>query len=201
MRQKFNKHATDAFFMEHGVLFSPEKLELLPEAVLEIGSGKGKFIADYAKDHPETSCVAFEINRHVAYYIVMKKIEYGLDNLIIIIDDAERLDRYIDYKRLDKIFLNFSDPWPKKKHHKRRLTFPTKLTLYKKLIKHQGHMIFKTDHHSLYEDSLAYTHQVFNRVTSYEDIPLDTYVSEYELKKRPFGPIYKIIVEVNHEDI
>ena len=200
MRQKFNKHATDAFFMEHGVIMTPQKIHIKQQAVLEIGSGKGKFITDYAKDHPDTLCIAFEINRHVAYYIVTKVVELNLKNVIIIIDDAERIDSYIGEHLLQKIFLNFSDPWPKKKHHKRRLSYPNKLKTYQRLLKHQGQIIIKTDHQALYEDSLTYVQSLFNHVTCDENVALEPYVSEYELKKRPYGPIYKITVEVYHEN-
>ena len=201
MRQKFNKHATDAFFMEHGVLLSPKKIAISKPAVLEIGSGKGKFITDYAIDHPDTLCIALEINRHVAYYIVAKIIDLKLDNVIVIIDDAERLDSYMDFKSLHAIFLNFSDPWPKKKHHKRRLSYPTKLKVYQSLLKDKGKIIIKTDHEPLFLDSVQYVQSMFEKVTIYDNIPLEDYVSEYELKKRPYGPIYKIDVEVNHENV
>jgi tRNA (guanine-N7-)-methyltransferase len=201
VRQKFNKHATDAFFSEHGVITTPKKIDIKMNSILEIGSGKGKFITDYAQNHPDTTCIAFEINRHVAYYIVLKVIELNLSNVIVIIDDAERLDAYIDNHKLEAIHLNFSDPWPKKKHHKRRLTYTTKLQLYKKLLKHQGKLIIKTDHQALYLDSIAYVQSVFQYVTYDEDAPLEAYVSEYELKKRPFGAIYKIIAEVKNEHL
>lgn len=197
MRQKFNKHATDAFFAEHGVITTPQQLNLQGPLHIEIGSGKGKFITDMAHDHPEEMFVAFEVNRHVAYYIVMKKLELNLSNLIIVIDDAERLDAYVHPSSVSNIYLNFSDPWPKKKHHKRRLTFSSKLKLYKKLLIHQGKIFFRTDHLDLYMDSCFYFQEVFETVAFDDDAPLGPYVSEYELKKRPFGPIYTITVEVN----
>lgn len=199
MRQKFNKHATDAFFSEHGVITTPKKLVIKSNSILEIGSGKGKFITDYAQKHPETTCIAFEINKHVAYYIVLKVIELNLSNVVIIIDDAEHLDAYFNVHTLDAIYLNFSDPWPKKKHHKRRLTYPTKLHMYKELLKHQGTLVFKTDHHALYLDSIHYIQSAFQYVTYDDDAPLEAYASEYELKKRSLGPIYKIIAEVKDE--
>ena len=181
------------------MITSPKKLDLKSKSILEIGSGKGKFITDYAQAHPDTTCIAFEINKHVAYYIVLKVIEMNLSNVVVIIDDAERLDAYIDEHQLEAIYLNFSDPWPKKKHHKRRLTYPTKLQQYKKLLIDNGKLIFKTDHQTLYMDSVNYIQSVFQYVTYDEHAPLETNVSEYELKKRPLGQIYKIIAEVKHD--
>lgn len=201
MRQKFNKHATDAFFSEHGVIRSPKKINVTENTVLEIGSGKGQFITDFAKDHPDTLCIAFEINKHVAYYIVLKILELNLKNVCVVIDDADHISDYLDEHSLHTIFLNFSDPWPKAKHHKRRLSYPTKLRMYESLLKNHGKLIIKTDHQELYQDSIHYVSSVFQHVTYIDNTPLETYVSEYELKKRPFGPIYKIIAEVRHENI
>lgn len=192
MRQKFNTHATHTFFIQHQVYLEPTPLPLSGDVILEIGSGKGDFICQYAKDHPEKTCIAVEINKHVCYYIALKKETYALDNLIIILDDAARLDQYIQNDSIQTLYLQFSDPWPKAKHHKRRLTYPKKLDLYGKLLKKDGTLIFKTDHKKLYIESSFYVQNKFKNCIFDDDAHAGEYMTEYERKKRPLGPIYQI---------
>ena len=192
MRQKFNKHATDTFFECHPVLIKPTPLNLSGDIILEIGSGKGDFITQYAFDHPNTTCIAVEMNRHVCYYIALKKEALDLNNLVIIMDDAALLEQYLPKKSMAAIYLHFSDPWPKAKHHKRRLTYPTKLDMYGRLLKKEGQLIFKTDHQKLYIESSFYMQSKFKNIVFDDDSQEEAYMTEYERKKRPYGPIYKI---------
>ena len=199
MRQKFNKHATDEFFEKHHVYLSPKKLDLHGKVHLEIGSGKGKFITDIAKDFPLETFIALEINRHVAYYIALKKEELNLENLHIIVSSVDHLLEFIDENKVDHIYLNFSDPWPKAKHHKRRLSYPTYLSLYKKIMKPHALLEMRTDHQALYIASSFYIQEAFSKVMFDDDSEPFQYYSEYELKKRPLGPIYYIKASVNDE--
>jgi len=192
VRQKFNKHATDAFFVNHDTYMKPTPLSLSGDVILEIGSGKGDFICQYAKDHPDKTFVAVEFNRHVCYYIVLKKEAYKLDNLHIILDDAMNIDQYLTPHSVHTLYLQFSDPWPKAKHHKRRLTYPTKLDIYGKLLKKEGQLIFKTDHQKLYIESSFYIQTKFKDIHFEDDAQPLTYMTEYERKKRPHGSIYQI---------
>ncbi len=170
----------------------PTPLELSGDIILEIGSGKGEFITQYALDHPHTTCIAVEMNRHVCYYIALKKETLHLNNLIIIMDDAALLNQYLSKHTINTIYLHFSDPWPKAKHHKRRLTYPSKLDLYGELLKKEGQLIFKTDHQKLYIESSFYIQSKFKDIVFDDDSEEEIYMTEYERKKRPFGPIYKI---------
>ncbi len=201
MRQKFNKHATDAFFKAHQVYTKPTPLPLSGDVILEIGSGKGDFICQYAKEHPEKTFIAVEMNRHVCYYIAIKKEAMALENLHIILDDAIHLDQYIEKHQIQTLYLQFSDPWPKAKHHKRRLTYPTKLDLYGKLLKKDGLLIFRTDHQKLYIESCFYMQSKFKKVEFDDDVKPMTYMTEYERKKRPLGPIYEIRAGVYDETL
>jgi tRNA (guanine-N7-)-methyltransferase len=192
VRQKFNTHATPSFFKNHHVYLEPTPLSLSGDVILEIGAGKGDFICQYAKDHPEKTFIAVEMNRHVCYYIALKKQAQSLDNLIIILDDASKLDVYLPKYSIQTLYLQFSDPWPKAKHHKRRLTYPTKLDLYGKLLKKDGTLLFKTDHQKLYIESSFYIQNKFKDCIFDDDAQAGAYMTEYERKKRPLGPIYQI---------
>jgi tRNA (guanine-N7-)-methyltransferase len=201
VRQKYNPNATNTFFDMHGVLYQPKMLDVHGEVHLEIGSGKGKFITEMALDHPHITFIAFEINRHVAYYIALKKEEKQLHNLIIIIDHIQHIFDYVKPHVIDTIYLNFSDPWPKAKHHKRRLSYPTMLSLYQKVLKPDGSIEMRTDHQALYIDSCLYMQSLFNNIEYDDHTEPFTYASEYELKKRPLGPIYYIKAKVTHEPL
>ncbi len=134
---------------------SPFKNEL--PLCLEIGCGKGGFITELAKLHPECNFYAMEKVRDCMVLALEKAVsgEAGLeDNLRFIIDDAQNLPEIFMPCSLDIIYLNFSDPWPKKGHAKRRLTHISKLNIYKSLLKDHGEIRLKTDNDGLFEFSL-----------------------------------------------
>ncbi|MBE0700674.1 MAG: tRNA (guanosine(46)-N7)-methyltransferase TrmB [Acholeplasmataceae bacterium] len=200
MRQKKVKHIHRQFFENAGVVTKVKPVLLDSKRVfLEIGSGKGKFITDMAKDHPHDLFVAMEININVCYRILQKKEAMNLDNLIIILGDATNLLDYISDSQIDGIFLNFSDPWPKKKHHKRRLTSPIFLEKYLVILKHDGFIQFRTDHADFFYDSIEYMtpHMHIKKINNHVD-PSD-YMTEYEMKKRVTGTIYQLDAEVKKD--
>jgi glutamyl aminopeptidase len=197
MRQKRVKNATLDTLDEHGVVIDIRKLKLTREkCFLEVGSGKGKFISQMALDFPHIDFVAFEININVCYRIMEKKTQLNLDNLTIVLGDASHLDGYFNAHSIDAIFLNFSDPWPKVKHHRRRLTYPTYLKIYQHLLKSSGYLQFRTDRYDLFLDSLTYISSHFDIIEQSLDQPSSRYMTEYEEKKRSFGPIYQCIGKV-----
>jgi tRNA (guanine-N7-)-methyltransferase len=113
--------------------------------------------------------------------------------------DAIELSTIFEENQIEKIYLNFSDPWPKKKHAKRRLTSSKFLDEYKKVLKEHGKIEFKTDNRGLFEYSLV---SMQNYGLKFIEVYLDLHKTEvfnveteYEKKFSPFGPIYKIIVE------
>ena len=125
---------------------------------LEIGCGKGAFICENAKKHPQNNYYAMEKVRD-CMVIALEKAQAAdegdiINNLRFIIGDAEELCEYFPDGSVDVIYLNFSDPWPKKGHAKRRLTHVSKLEIYKKILRDGGELRLKTDNDGLYEFSL-----------------------------------------------
>ena len=125
---------------------------------LEIGCGKGAFICQNAKRYPDVNYYAMEKVRD-CMVIALEKAQAAdegdiINNLRFIIGDAETLCEYFPPASLDVIYLNFSDPWPKKGHAKRRLTHKCKLDIYKRILKPGGELRLKTDNDGLYEFSL-----------------------------------------------
>ena len=120
---------------------------------IEIGMGKGDFIIENAKRYPNINFIGIEKYDSVIVRAIQKSNELELNNLKIIRMDASRLNEIFD-KEIDTIYLNFSDPWPKDRHAKRRLTSPRFLERYDKILKNKNIIIMKTDNNSLFEYSL-----------------------------------------------
>ena len=125
---------------------------------MEIGCGKGNFACGMAKKHPEVNFIAVERVSDVCCIALEKAKasadERESDNLRFLIGDAKILGENIKPHSLDCVYLNFSDPWPKKGHAKRRLTHRTFLELYKNLLKEDGLLRLKTDNVGLFDFSL-----------------------------------------------
>ena len=125
---------------------------------MEIGCGKGKFACDMSKKYPDVNFIAVEKVPDVCCIALEKamtqKDEREKDNIRFIIGDAKTLADNVPEHSLDCIYLNFSDPWPKKGHAKRRLTYRTFLDIYAKLLKSDGILKFKTDNAGLFDFSL-----------------------------------------------
>lgn len=164
---------------------------------LEIGVGRGDFILTMAKNHPEASFLGVEMSG-MALAIAGKKIlEEEITNLLLVNMDAHYLFEKMGASGFDGIYLNFSDPWPKKRQHKRRLTYPTCLEAYYRMLKPGGTVIFKTDNAVLFEDSLGYFEQsdfVVESVDRDYRIVSDDAMTEYERKFRELGtPIKRVV--------
>ena len=121
---------------------------------LEIGCGKGAFILEMAKREPETLFVAVEFCRETMLLAVEKVFAEGLTNVRFLNADAAKLAEYFAEGEVGRIFLNFSDPWPKARHAKRRLTAPSFLETYRRILKDGGYIRQKTDNVLLFESSL-----------------------------------------------
>lgn len=200
LRQRHIKSATIDNLIGMGVHVEPVMLPFeTPKVHVEIGSGKGQFISQLALDHPDETFIAVEMDRNVCYRIAEKKVSMNLDNLIIILAPAEHLDLWLHQHSMDVIYLNFSDPWPKKKHHKRRLTYPTMLDKYRYLLKEDGILQFRTDHLELFEDSLTYLDGYFKVIEEVRNLDESAYMTEYEEKKRKLGPIYQLKGKIIHD--
>lgn len=201
MRQKKVKIATKEYLESGGVVTQLVELESYPKSILEVGSGKGEFITKMALDFKDIHFFALEVNPSVCYRIYEKKMQYNLSNLTIILGDANHLSVYFKDHSLDGIYLNFSDPWPKTKHHKRRLTYPSFLKTYRNLLKQTGYIQFRTDHQALFLDSINYMENDFEFKEINHDLEASRYMTEYEIKKRPLGPIYQLIGRVRKKMI
>lgn len=122
---------------------------------IEVGSGKGRFIYEMAKAHPGINYIGIEMNKNALIAILEKIIDEPLTNLQLLLVDGRNLTEYFTEGEVDQIYLNFSDPWPKARHEKRRLTYRTFLDTYKTILKSQGEIHFKTDNRGLFEYSLS----------------------------------------------
>ena len=163
---------------------------------LEIGSGKGQFISGLAKENPDFNYIAIEAVDSVCYRILQKKEEYKLDNLTIICNDAKHIKEYLGQNKVSLLYLNFSDPWPKKRNHKRRLTHPTFLKEYLEILDSNAIIQFRTDHKELFLDSVAYINSFFDIIEIEYNLPESIHMTEYETKKRLFGQIYQLKAKV-----
>lgn len=120
---------------------------------LEIGMGKGSFLLEHARRNKNINYIGFEKYPSVLLKSIDTIEKEGLDNIKIICDDAIHIDE-IFYKEISKLYLNFSDPWPKKRHEKRRLTSKVFLDKYNSIFKGLKVIEQKTDNDSLFEYSV-----------------------------------------------
>lgn len=167
---------------------------------IEIGMGKGNFIIENAKKYPDINFIGIEKYDSVIVRAIEKLEELEIPNLKLIRMDANNINDVFD-KEIDLIYLNFSDPWPKARHEKRRLSSHEFLKKYDLIFKKDKKIIMKTDNRKLFEFSImSYTSYGYK----INEISLDLYKddislnipTEYEMKFNELGfPIYKIDVE------
>lgn len=122
---------------------------------IEVGSGKGQFIVEMAKQHPDINYISIEIQTSVIVNVLEHQLREQLPNLQILHADGRDLTQYFADGEISRVYLNFSDPWPKKKHAKRRLTSEYFLGQYQTILVADGEIHFKTDNQGLFEYSLA----------------------------------------------
>lgn len=165
---------------------------------IEVGSGKGQFIVKMAKAHPDINYIAIELQTSVAVSILDLQLDAQLPNLQIINAHGGDLEDFFAPNEVDRIYLNFSDPWPKSRHAKRRLTSPEFLRQYHQILPPTGEIHFKTDNQGLFEYSLASMSQFGY---AFRQVWLDLHHSdfqgniqtEYEEKFSAKGqPIYRL---------
>jgi len=122
---------------------------------IEVGCGKGAFTTGMAALHPEINYIAIDMQLSVLSYALDKAIEAGLPNVQMMLVDGAALSEYFEEGEIDQVYLNFSDPWPKARHEKRRLTYKSFLETYEKILRSEGEIHFKTDNRGLFEYSLV----------------------------------------------
>lgn len=121
---------------------------------IEIGMGKGQFMMELASRNPDINYIGIERYSSVLIRAVQKKEELELPNLTFVLMDATEITEVFDEKEIDRIYLNFSDPWPKDRHAKRRLPSRQFLERFKVVLKDEGQIEFKTDNNGLFEFAL-----------------------------------------------
>ncbi|MFD2729567.1 tRNA (guanosine(46)-N7)-methyltransferase TrmB [Enterococcus camelliae] len=122
---------------------------------IEIGMGKGQFITGMAKANPEINYIGIDMQVSVVSFALDKVLAEQLPNVQLLHVDGSALTNYFADGEVDQIYLNFSDPWPKKRHEKRRLTSKEFLSVDEQILRPQGEIHFKTDNRGLFEYSLA----------------------------------------------
>lgn len=166
---------------------------------IEIGSGKGRFISEMARLYPEINFIAIDVIPDVILMGLEKTAAGEYENLRFVIADAALLAECFDTAEIDRVYLNFSDPWKKKKQAKRRLTHTNFLNIYKKFLVKGGSVCFKTDNRGLFEFSL--NSFASDRDFQMSNISLDLHnsdfegnvMTEYEQKFSEQGmPIYRL---------
>lgn len=170
---------------------------------IEIGCGKGRFITQMALENPTINYIAIEKVEEVLHKTVLRM--EGLTNIRILHTDGNLLQDMFGEGEIDRIYLNFSDPWPKSRHHKRRLTAEGFLKQYRKVLKKDGRICLKTDNPILFEYSLNTMAPLFRL----EQVSLDyqpskelyDVMTEYEEKFRKNGqPIYRLEAVNIHQE-
>lgn len=142
---------------------------------IEIGTGRGNFIIGMAKANPHVNFIGIEKYTSVIVDVLEKVIEDELSNVKLLNDDANALTSFFTDNEISRIYLNFSDPWPKNRHEKRRLTYKDFLAKYRQVMVPEGEVHMKTDNQSLFEYSLSSFSQ-FGMVLS--DVSLDFHKSD-----------------------
>lgn len=157
---------------------------------LEIGIGKGDFIIGMALRYPNINFIGIEKYESVLVRAVEKLDKLKLDNVKVICTDASNIESIFS-KEIDTIYLNFSDPWPKKRHAKRRLTDKEFLKIYDKIFKDSSNIIMKTDNDLLFESTLI---NLNNYGYKFDELYLDLWSiekenikTEYEVKFSNLG--------------
>lgn len=121
---------------------------------IEVGMGKGRFIVDLALQNPQINYIGIEKYSSVLIRALEKRSQLEIENLYFIRMDAEEINEVFAENEVDRVYLNFSDPWPKDRHAKRRLTSVQFLARYDQLLVPEGRIEFKTDNQDLFTFSL-----------------------------------------------
>ena len=121
---------------------------------IEVGMGKGRFIMELAQRNPQINYIGIERYSTVLLKALQKREELPVSNICFMCIDAKELGEIFEKGEVEKIYLNFSDPWPKDRHAKRRLTSPQFMAVYDQVLAEDGDVEFKTDNRGLFDYSL-----------------------------------------------
>jgi len=158
---------------------------------IEIGPGKGDFILNLASKNPQFNFIVIELNKTISGICLKAIDDSGLENIRLVSGDFYKFVDQIEAKSIEGIFLNFSDPWPKKKHTNRRLTSDRFLANYSYILKDEGLIYQKTDNIGLFDFSLEQYElnkwEILNKTNDYVDIVDFDAETEFEHKFREQG--------------
>lgn len=207
MRMRRLKWAHDFLLEQEHLIQDPIALKGTWKKVLgkdqlrvEIGCGKGDYWVQMGKRYPEFGWIGIEKNESAAALAMRNYVEHGSEShMRFIYNDAAQIDEWFEDGEVDVIHLNFSDPWPKTRYHKRRLSHANFLGKYKQILCDGGQIIMKTDNSDLFEFSLLQFQNEgfelsevsvdFRRVEHHEDV-----ITEYEKRFMELGqPIYRAV--------
>ena len=144
---------------------------------VEVGSGKGAFVSGMAKANPEINYIGIDIQKSVLSYALDKVLATDVPNIKLLWVNGSDLTDYFEEGEIDRLYLNFSDPWPKKRHEKRRLTYQSFLATYQQILPENGEIHFKTDNRGLFEYSLVSFSQYGMKL---KGVWLDLHASDFE---------------------
>ena len=144
---------------------------------VEVGSGKGAFVSGMAKANPEINYIGIDIQKSVLSYALDKVLATDVPNIKLLWVDGSDLTDYFEDGEIDRLYLNFSDPWPKKRHEKRRLTYQSFLATYQQILPENGEIHFKTDNRGLFEYSVVSFSQYGMKL---KGVWLDLHASDFE---------------------
>lgn len=210
MRLRNVKGSQEALDVSEYVLKNPEQYKGKWSEVfgnehplyIEIGMGKGKFITALAQQNPGINYIGIEKFSSVLIRGVEKQRELALPNLFFLREDAEEIPAFFEKGEVKRIYLNFSDPWPKERHAKRRLTSKEYFARYDQILEKNGEVQFKTDNRALFDFSLEEAELAGWKVTDHtfdlhhSDMAAGNVMTEYEEKFSAKGnPICKMIVK------
>ena len=167
---------------------------------IEVGMGKGKIIMELAQMNPDINYVGIERYSSVLLRGLQKRAELELSNIYFMRIDALELADVFAEDEVERIYLNFSDPWPKDRHAKRRLTSPDFMKVYDQVLAKDGRVEFKTDNQDLFTYSLeaipeaGWTIEASTRDLHHSDMAEGNVMTEYETKFSAMGnPICKLV--------
>lgn len=173
------------------------------EIHIEVGMGKGKFMMEMAERNPMINYIGIEMYSSVLLRAVQKMEEKELQNLRFILMDAREITEVFEKEEVDKIYLNFSDPWPKDRHAKRRLPSRQFLQRFDQILKKEGVIEFKTDNRALFDFAVEETESAGWSILAMtydlhkeEEMMKKNVMTEYEERFSSLGnPICKYIIK------
>ena len=144
---------------------------------VEVGSGKGAFVSGMAKANPEINYIGIDIQKSVLSYALDKVLATDVPNIKLLWVDGSDLTDYFEEGEIDRLYLNCTDPWPKKRHERRRLTYQPFLATYQQILPENGEIHFNTDNRGLFEYSLVSFSQYGMKL---KGVWLDLHASDFE---------------------